>query len=78
MPSYLHETREQSIMWVLSKVKNIPDNVAMLKVHHRNIASWLPLEVNPIIAFQMTNKKKKKDVRQAWRLHIRTCPDLLK
>lgn len=60
MPSYLHETREQSIMWVLSKVKNIPDNVAMLKVHHRNIASWLPLEVNPIIAFQMTNNKKKR------------------
>lgn len=60
MPSYLHETREQSIMWVLSKVKNIPDNVAMLKVHHRNIASWLPLEVNPIIAFQMTNNKNKK------------------
>lgn len=48
-------------MWVLSKVTNIPENVAMLK-HQRNIASWLPLEVNPIIAFQMANlKKKKKD-----------------
>ena len=51
-------------MWVLSKVTNIPENVAMLK-HQRNIASWLPLEVNPIIAFQMANlKKKKRHVRQ--------------
>lgn len=65
-------------MWVLSKVTNIPENVAMLK-HQRNIASWLPLEVNPIIAFQMANLKKKKKTREAtWMLHIRTCPDLLK
>lgn len=64
-------------MWVLSKVTNIPENVAMLK-HQRNIASWLPLEVNPIIAFQMANLKKKKTREATWMLHIRTCPDLLK
>lgn len=41
----------------------------MIKVHQRNTVTWLLLEVNPIVAFQMAKKKpgrkKKKKACEA-------------
>lgn len=55
----------------------------MIKVHQRNTVTWLLLEVNPIVAFQMAKKKtrkkkKKRHVRQICMLNFRTWPDFLK